>query len=199
MKNSKSCAGFCSLVAVFTFLLVFAVVWGTYRFGDNDYAIYTIVAVVVIIFAGIVVLYYRADKKRFLAAVKKERPDALAFLATAPPNMAYPFGTSLLELERYPPGSVVFTASQDAFEIWTDKEPPAPTRSLPNTKDLEWSRGEHYMGLLITGSRQEGTYSEKELFYEAIEIRNPKGDNLIFRPKALDATWTKLEELRSSR
>ena len=201
MKNfvneNKSCAGFCSVIALLTLFVVVAISWGVVKFGEGSFGMWATLVVVVVVVLVAIVLYAKAHEKRFLAAVQKQRPDSLAFWASAPPNMVRPFGVSCWDIPTHAPEAVVVTASREAYEIWMNMETKAPTRSLPNTKDLKFNRGTYYLGVLITGNKEDGTYHEEDIYGEAIEIRSPNGNDLIFRTEDLGVTWEKIQELRN--
>ena len=196
MKNFKSCAGFCSVVSILALLMVTSIFWVSLKYGDNRLVMGALVAGLVAVALGVLIAYGTIHKKRFLLAVQKERPDAVAFWATAPPNMTHPFGVSWTDIGPSVPATVVVTLSPEAFEIWMDMELKGPTRSLPNTKDLKFNRGIYYFGAHMTGDKDDGTYREEDIFNEAIEVSNPDGDDLVFKTKDLGATWLELEELR---
>lgn len=196
MKNFKSCAGFCSVVALLILFTVAAVTWAVLEFEGNRLAQWTIIGVVVAVILGTVVLYAKVHTKRFLAAVQKKRPDSLAFWATAPPEMVHPFGVSYSDIDAHGPEAVVVAASREAFEIWMNMELKGPTRSLPNTQDLKFNRGIYHFGVFIRGDSEYGTRHEEDIYNEAIEIRNPNGDDLVFKTEDLNATWEAIQQLR---
>lgn len=196
MKNFMSCAGLVLVVGFLTLFTLVAVTWGVIKFDGDNLAMGLIVAVVIAVILGVVFVYYKIHTRQFLKAVQKERPGALVFWAQAPPEMVHPFEVTNADLGKSGPASVVVTASSEAFEIWMDMELKGPCRVLPNTKDLKFNRGTYYFGMVSVSHEDSTPFYEKHIYHEAIGIRDPNGDDLVFKTKDLSATLAELEEIR---